>query len=218
MKLGIQDSCNAVEIQVSCVDQNIFSAIAMISVFTATVLMKKDLTTDLFGTMSVFIAGIFLHKSIVWCAAGAVCKWNDLLCFFCIIKRIGINFFIHTTGTFIFFAVIGKKNDFFAGVGIIIKYAGIIRDQRITDTQSLISIPGCRKWQNMMITGKIFQTMKERMQFNKKNLILIQLGIPQRKILRERLHISLIVQSIKITTESRKVGKQFFVLQSDLLF
>ena len=70
----------------------------------------------------------------------------------------------------------------------------------------------------MMITGKIFQTMKEWMQFNKKNLILIQLGIPQRKILRERLHISLIVQSIKITTESRKVGKQFFALQTDLLF
>ena len=59
---------------------------------------------------------------------------------------------------------------------------------------------------------------EERMQFNKKNLILIQLGIPQRKILRERLHISLIVQSIKITTESRKVGKQFFALQTDLLF
>ena len=218
MKLRIQDSCDTVEIQVACIDQNIFFTIAMILVLTAAVLMKEDLTTDLFGTMSVFIAGIFLHKSIVWCAAGAVCKWNDLLCFFCIIKRIGINFFIHTTGTFIFLAVIGKKYDFFAGVGIIIKYAGIIRDQRITDTQSLISIPGCRKWQNMMITGKIFQTMKERMQFNKKNLILIQLGIPQRKILRERLHISLIVQSIKITTESRKVGKQFFALQTDLLF
>lgn len=35
MKLGIQDSCDTVEIQVSCVDQNIFFTIAMISVFTA---------------------------------------------------------------------------------------------------------------------------------------------------------------------------------------
>lgn len=84
----------------------------MILVLAAAVLMKEDLTTDLFGTVSVFIAGIFLHKSIVRCATGAVCKWNDLLCFFGIIKRIGIDCFIHTTGTFIFLAVIGKKYDF----------------------------------------------------------------------------------------------------------
>ena len=47
MKLRIQDSCDTVEIQVSCIDQNIFFTIAMILVLTAAVLMKEDLTTDL---------------------------------------------------------------------------------------------------------------------------------------------------------------------------
>ena len=125
----------SIRIDVTCttVEQDIFLTISCIFFLAAAVFVKEYLSADFFGTVPIFIRGIFLHKCFIRGAAVSMCIWNDFGSIFCIMERISFNVFIHSAGAFVFRTVVSKEDDFFAGVCIIIKNTGIIRDQYITE-------------------------------------------------------------------------------------
>ena len=129
----VQCTGDTVLIEVTTVEQDVFLTISGIFFLAAAVFVKEYLSADFFGTVPIFIRGIFLHKCFIRGAAVSMCIWNDFGSIFCIMERISLNVFIHATGAFVFCTVVGKEDDFFAGVCIIIKNTGIIRDQYITE-------------------------------------------------------------------------------------
>ena len=60
--------------------------------------------------------------------------------------------------------------------------------------------------------------MKERMQFNKKDFVILQLAVPEREIGRKRFHVFLSLYLIKNTTVGWKVGKQCLTGKTSALF
>ena len=128
MKHRIQSGSDTILAEIATVDQNIWFAVAVVFLFTAAVFVQKYTTADFICAMSVFISCVFFHEGIIRGTAWCMHARNDLSCIFCIMKWICLDIFVHSAGTFVFFAVIGKENDFFAGVGIIIKHTGIVCD------------------------------------------------------------------------------------------
>ena len=70
----------------------------------------------------------------------------------------------------------------------------------------------------MTVTVKRFGAMKERMQFNKKNLVVIQLTVPERKAGRKCFHVFLPFYLIKNTAIGRKVGEQCLTGETGAFF
>ena len=124
---------DTVLIEVTTVEQDVFLPISGVFLLAAAVFVKEYLTADFFGTVTVFIGSIFFHKCLIRSTTVSMCIWNDFGSVFCVMKRISLNVFIHSAGAFVFRTVVGKEDDFFAGVCIIIKNTGIIRDQYITE-------------------------------------------------------------------------------------
>ena len=172
------------------------------------------MTAYFFSAVSVLVGSVALKKLFVRNAALSVNERDHLTGIFCVQERIRSDILIHSPAAFILLPVVGKQDDFFACIGKVVKYAGIIRDQSIAQTEPFISVPLGGKGTDMAVSFKSLASVEKRVKLHQKDLSVAELAVPEPEMTGQRIHVILTVHISDQAPEGRKISDQPFAFQS----